>query len=237
MNRKLSIIFYLTVIVGTAGCSSAGRFYLLPEPGYRGTFYLSPEFRATSIRRVMVMPFKNETGYRNIEGDVADIFILELQKMLKFEVVPSNREAEKLLGRTDLITNGVFNRADMARIGDRFKVDALIFGSILQYRPYEPLALGLKVQMVSTDTGAVVWAVEQIFDSSEHSVYRAAKAYYSGLNKRSLAQYGRRTVLVSMEQYTKFVCSQIVKTLNFPVDEDRQGEEKESNERSQKNIP
>ncbi|MDQ1273363.1 MAG: hypothetical protein QG591_1993, partial [Planctomycetota bacterium] len=95
-----------------------------------------------------------------------------------------------------------------------YDVDAIVFGSITHYRPYEPMLLGVKVGMISTDTGAVVWSADGVFDSNENEIAELVKYYFESTHQKS-ALYGWKLILLSMRRYSQFVANQIAETLQY----------------------
>ena len=95
----------------------------------------------------------------------------------------------------------------------RFKVDAIIFGTITHYMPYEPPVLGIKVGMFSTVTGNVIWTADTILDSSEASVVQLVRTYYRRNYQRKQSLYGWKIILVSMKRYAQFAAHQVITTL------------------------
>jgi hypothetical protein len=117
------------------------------------------------------------------------------------------------LQQNDLWIKGLVRAETVIEAKKRFKVDAIIFGTITHYKPYEPPILGIKVGMFSTVTGNVIWTVDTILDSSEASVVELVRNYYRVNYQRKQSLYDWKIILLSMNRYAQFVSHQVIKTL------------------------
>ncbi|BBO16869.1 conserved hypothetical protein [Candidatus Brocadia pituitae] len=169
-------------------------------------------FQEISIHRVLLLPFEYDVDRDAIIDEVTEAFAVELRKIGIFEVVlPEESRA------TGSLNHGIWSRGTVdldtiLALRRRYEADAIIFGNITHYRPYEPMLLGVKVGMISTDTGLVIWSADGVFDSNENEVAELVKQYFESTHQKN-ALYGWRLILLSMRRYSQFVANQITKTL------------------------
>ena len=107
-------------------------------------------------------------------------------------------------GRVDIESLIVAQKAYLA--------DAFLFGTVTQYKPYDPPVLGLKLRMLSARTGDVIWAADALFNAHENDVRLLAERYFqsSGLKDRL---YGPDLLLMPPKLFAEFVAAQIVRPL------------------------
>ncbi len=177
------------------------------------SFYKSDEYNNAGIHRVLLVPFAFETNREKVVNEVTEAFFVELQKSAKFDVVLPHEFPDKLLLQNDLWIKGLVRAETVIEAKKRFKVDAIIFGTITHYKPYEPPILGIKVGMFSTVTGNVIWTADIILDSSEASVVQLVRTYYRRNYQRKQSLYGWKIILVSMKRYAQFAAHQVITTL------------------------
>ena len=137
---------------------------------------------------------------------------MELRKIGSFEVVVPTGDKSLLFLEQDVWVKGSVNFASALALRNKYDVDAIIFGNITHYRPYEPMLLGVKVSMISTDTGDVVWSADGVFDSNENDVAELVKQYFENTHQKS-SLYGWKLILLSMRRYSQFVANQLAETL------------------------
>ena len=64
----------------------------------------------------------------------------------------------------------------LERIAARTGAGAVLFFELTQVSPYPPLVLAFRARLVSTDDGATLWAVDEIFDARDPVTAKAARA-------------------------------------------------------------
>ncbi len=206
MRFLLGILFCLIVFVG---CSSA------PSRHSSGLSYnKTDEFKKTRIRRVLLLPFEYDVDREAVIDEVTEAFAIELRKIGSFEVVVPTGNKTALTPEHEIWVKGTINLSTILTLRKQYDADAIVFGSITHYRPYEPMLLGVKVGMISTDTGAIVWSADGVFDSNENEVAELVKHYFESTHQKN-ALYGWKLILLSMRRYSQFVANQITETLQY----------------------
>lgn len=207
MNKTLLAIF-ATCIIGATGCS----FMHAKEP-LVVSYSKSDELYKSNIRRVIIIPFAYESDREEVVKEVTESITIELQKTGEFDVVLPYENVGLLLEGRQSWNRGSINSEILIEARRRFGADAVISGSITHYKPYKPLVLGLKLGMINTDTGSLLWSFDGVFDSNETTVTNMVKSYFEKSSQKEQSIYGWEIMLLSMGQYTRFVANQIISTL------------------------
>lgn len=205
MKFTLSILTICFCVV--AGCSSTP-----PHHASSLSYNKTDEYKKIRIRRVLLLPFEYSVDREAIIDEVTEAFAVELRKTGSFEVVAPSRNTTTLITEQEIWDKGSINLNTLLTLRKKYDVDAIVFGNITHYRPYEPMLLGVKVGMVSTDTGGIVWSADGVFDSNENEVAELVKQYFESTHQKS-ALYGWKLILLSMRRYSQFVAYQITETL------------------------
>ena len=209
-----TLLIPIVILLSFAAISNVGCIPLLVQREFKSiSFYKSDEYNNTGVHRVLLVPFTYETNREKVINEVTEAFSIELQKSAKFDIVLPHGFPEELLLQNDLWGKGLVRAETVIEAKKRFKVDAIIFGTITHYKPYEPPILGMKVGMFSTVTGNVIWTADTILDSSEATVVRLVKTYYRTNYQRKQSLYGWKIILLSMKRYAQFVAHQVIATL------------------------
>ena len=170
------------------------------------SFNKAPSFNTMHIRRVLLLPFEYTTDREAVIDEVTEAFVVELRKIGNFEVVVPAGGKTSLLSAQDVWVKGSINSDSVLTLRNKYDVDAIIFGNITHYRPYEPMILGVKAGMISTDTGEIVWSADGVFDSNENEVAELVKQYFENTHQKS-SLYGWKLILLSMRRYSQFVAN------------------------------
>ena len=176
-------------------------------------YHKSEEYLNTRLHRVLLLPFTIESQRDKVVDEVTDAFYIELQKSGKFEIIVPQGFQDILALQNDIWNRGLIRSETIEEAKRRYKVDALIFGTITQYQPYEPPVLGIKIGMFSAISGNIMWSSDAIFDSSDASVVKLVKTYYKEHYKRKQSLYDWKIILLSMKRYAQFVAYHMVDTL------------------------
>lgn len=207
MYRRIGIL--ITFLILFSGCASSPTV-----TRYSGLSYnKSDELRRTYLQRVLLLPFEYAIDREAVIDEITEAFSVELRKIGKFEVVVLQGKA-KMLSENQIWDKGAINLNTVLHLRKKYDVDAIVFGSITHYRPYEPMLLGIKLGMISTDTGSILWSADGVYDSNENEVAELVKYYFESTHQKS-ALYGWKLILLSMRRYSQFVANQFTKTLLY----------------------
>lgn len=89
-------------------------------------------FQGSRVRSVLVLPFINYSGVVNADTEVNNIFVAEFKKHSPGRVL-GRRDVDNYLKKRGLKKKPLFDRKMSLTIGRLFKVDAVIYGTILSY--------------------------------------------------------------------------------------------------------
>jgi hypothetical protein len=128
--------------------------------------YLADPRDLANVRRVMVLPFAEEPGVDDCT-QMRDIYVAELQKLRRFDIVPLPGSALEVDELNRSVRHGRLSTDAVVRLCDRYHLDGVLVGTVTSFRAYTPPILGMRTQLVSVHSGAIVWAVDAIYDSSD----------------------------------------------------------------------
>ena len=152
-------ILSMALAAGLAGCASpAGS-----SSGGAGTdepnVYVARE--AANIDKVGMLPFKAATTL--IGASVSDMFVTELMKMDRYELV-ERAQMSGVLGETEVALSGL-TAGQAARIGQMAGAQGVVVGTVSEY---ETVALGgrtypvvgISIRLIDSATGKILWSVD-----------------------------------------------------------------------------
>ena len=216
-TTSIAILCFLT-FASITGCVVSDMEGVVRETFYTKkydtiNYHKSEEYLNSRLHRVLLLPFTVESQRDKVVDEVTDAFYIELQKSGKFEIIVPQGFQDILALQNDIWNRGLIRSETIEEAKRRYKVDALIFGTITQYQPYEPPVLGIKIGMFSAISGNIMWSSDAIFDSSDASVVKLVKTYYKEHYKRKQSLYDWKIILLSMKRYAQFVAYHMVDTL------------------------
>lgn len=194
-----------------AACSVPGTPQPAPVPAWFGT-----ESDVDHVRRVMVLPFECAAGVQADTEVVREAFIAELSKLQRFELVPLPAGANADDPLYQGLGRGRISTEVLATLGERYKLDGVLFATATGYRPYKPPQLGLRIQLLSLHTATAVWAVEVFYDAADAGTVEDLKHYTHSFSAPEESLHGWEMNLISPRRFAAFVCHRVVGTWRDP---------------------
>ena len=101
----------------------------------------------------------------------------------------------------------------LAAIGRTLKVDAVLLGAITQYQPYPHMTAGVRVRLIDLQDGQLLWAVQQVWDSSDKAVEARMRGFFRTRMRDGYEPLGWELAVISPRHFHKFVAYETARTL------------------------
>jgi hypothetical protein len=76
---------------------------------------------------------------------------------------------------------------------------------VTQYSPFPRLAIGLKLKLIDLRDGALVWALEQFWDSTDKQIEERIEDFWKCQMRKGYDPLQYKMALVSPKMFLKFV--------------------------------
>lgn len=182
-----------------------------PEPKVVNC-YLAERADLANVRRIMVLPFTQEDGVQADCQAVRDAFVGELQKLRRFEVVPLPLNAQENATLNESIRHGRLSTDAMVRLCNRYSLDGIFCGTVTKWRAYQPPHLGMRTQLISVHSGATIWAVDAIYDSSDRATISDLRHFAKTTQHDDGGLHGWEMNLLAPTRFTSYVAYRFVTT-------------------------
>lgn len=176
--------------------------------------YLADARDLASVRRIMVLPFDEEPGVE-AECDrarIRDAYLAELQKLRRFEIVPLPASAHESQDMHRSMRDGLLSTEAIVALCDRYRLDGVMLGTVTAWRAYTPPRLGMRTQLVSVHSGAVVWAVDAIYDVADRSTVSDLRHYSAGVRTADGNLHGWEFEAIAPSRFAGYVAHRVVGT-------------------------
>ncbi|MBP3960901.1 hypothetical protein J8F10_37240 [Gemmata sp. G18] len=130
-----------------------------------------------NVRRVVVLPFRNESGYTRAGEEARDAFTAELQRAGRFEVISTPVDDRALLA-AQVRCGGRFDEVLLYEIALATNADVVVHATVSNYSPYPRPRLGLVIQAVGSQEGKVVASVDGLWDSTDLAIAERVRIHY-----------------------------------------------------------
>jgi hypothetical protein len=208
----------------------SGRIQQISDP----TMSLPPQDLSASagirwpagMRRLAVLPIYSTRPIDQTQRDMDGIFRAELSKVVKYEIVQVSRtDMASLINREAVSSSEIIPSSVMAMLRQKYGADAVLFTDFTLFRPYRPLAIGVRSKIVDVKTMEILWMADGILDSAEPDVSELATQFSdSGLQMRYVSDKipkgrqreqgsGNQIILQSPRLYAAFVAHEAFSSL------------------------
>jgi hypothetical protein len=207
MNRVRIIPLLLPVFL-LAGCS----VYSAPVP-LADYYFLNPDKDLYTVGRVALIELNNNSSYLQISVDVSEALFQSLQKKQVFglTLIRQNDPAWRSL---QLDIDSAYTLEQLSAIRRTLDCDALLIGTVTEYRPYPHLTIGLRLRLLDLNDGMLLWALEQIWDSADKTTEYRIKDYFLFQVRSGYEPLREQLVAVSSLKFVKFVAYEVAETIN-----------------------
>jgi len=208
--RSCLLLLLATLVLGpVSGCESANN------EGMAGAYFLDSGKDLGSLGRVALVELDNTSAYPRISEEITQALYLEIQKQQLFglAVVRQDDPAWRSL-QENLDTLQAMRQLVVLR--ETLRSNGLLLGTVTQYQPYPHMVIALRLKLLDLTDGQLIWATEQIWDSTDKNIQKRIKRYYSRQLRSSAAPLKEELVVVSSLNFCKFVAYEVAATLQPP---------------------
>ena len=200
----LSVLMLLTL----TGCTILRG----PQAQETGHFYLNPYADISGVGKVVVFELDNRTNYPLLSGTITDELSQALQKKHIFTLSTLHHTDPKWRN-LDLDVSNSYSLAELASIRQQLKADAVLFGSITRYEPFPHMLMSLHLKLIDLRSGKLLWAMEQVWDTSDKRLEMRMKRYYKDQLRTGYEPMDWQLLITSPRSFNRFVVYEVSTTL------------------------
>ena len=205
---SLKTVLSILLPVFLSGCG----VYYNPAPPAIGHYYLNPARSISQVGKVAVIELDNYSAHPQISADFTEALSEALAKRNLFgqDVIYRGSNVYNSLQLDESSTN---NMQRLAAVRAAAKADAVLVGAITQYQAYPHMTVGIRVKLIDLRDGQLLWAVQQVWDSSDKAVQESMRYFFRTRRGTGYEPLGWRLGIVSPRHFRKFVAFEIARTL------------------------
>jgi len=207
MNTIKTILILLPVIF-SSGCIISRP--VQPETGY---YYIDPSADFSNIGKVVVFELTNRSTQTELGQVLTKTITESLQKRHLFNV-RSLYKSDDDWQSLDLKNDLSYTLDELVVIRKQLKTDAILFGSVTWYEPYPHMLVGLHLKLLDLRSGNLLWAMEQVWDSTDKRTEQRMKAFFDRHMRTGYQPMDWHLLITSPRAFNKFVAYEITRT--FP---------------------
>ena len=208
MLKSICSISLLCLLL-TAGCN---QIFYTPVPEQTGNYYINYNLFPGTVRNVALFEFENKSSHLGISDDLANELYSNLQKDSLFGTM--------LVSRTDPAWNKyrldaykAFSQERMQQIKTAMHCDAVLVGTITDYKPWPYMSMGMRLKLIDVRNGQLLWAYENSWDCADvNTKQRMINYFYNNTNTID-SELQKEMLGVSSINFIKFVAHEATSTI------------------------
>jgi hypothetical protein len=181
----------------------------LHQPDY---YYLNPHKKLPTVGKVVILAMNNDSSYPQISADMTEALFQALQKEQLFSITVVRR-TDPSWKSLQLDADAPYTLQQLAAMRKALNCNAVIVGSVTTYQPYPQMIIGLRLKLVDLTDGQLLWALEQIWDTTDKTMEKRVKDYYQDQIHSGFGPLREQLVLVSSLNFIKFVAYEVAQTM------------------------
>ena len=205
MNRLKISLLLLPVILSGCSIQRASN----QDMDY---YYLDTNKDLSTIGRVVIVELHNTSNYPQVETNITKLLFQALQKKQLFGLTVVYQD-EPAWHSLQLNLNSSYTLGQYSDIRKTLKCDAVLLGTITEYQPYPHMIIGLRLKLIDLRDGQLLWALEQIWDSSDKKTENRIKSYLKTQTRAGSKSLNEQLMLFSSRKFTKFLVYEVAETL------------------------
>lgn len=167
---------------------------------------VSSDFASYQLRRIGLPPFRGRNLPEEQGLALQRALHSELSQSTPFEIVQLEGADLAELESSDPHRRGWYKPKTIIGLSQRFSLDGILFGVVTQERFFPPQLLSLQVDLVSAETGLVIWSGKVDLDASDERVVDGLRLYYGAHGDDDEDWH---VALLSPERFARFAAFQI----------------------------
>jgi hypothetical protein len=184
-----------------------------PEARQRGlNYYLSSARDLQAIGRVAFVELSEENRGGAVAADTTDELAVAMRdnRLFAINVI---RSSDPQYASIPADNPGGLTFEQIAQLHKDLDCDAILMGAITTYQPYPHMRMGLQLKLVDLRSGQLVWAIDQVWDTSEARLEERLKKFFGTHMRKDYEPLGWRLALTSPRAFEKFVAWDAASTL------------------------
>ncbi len=177
-----------------------------------GHYYINPSADFSTVGKTVIFELDNLSTRPELSIELTQVLTDAIRKRHLFNISTLYRR-EPAWRTLDLSTDSSYSLEELSTIRKQLKADAVLFGRINQYYPYPNLLVGIHLKLIDLRNGKLLWATEQVWDSSDKRVERRMRLYFNSQMRAGFQPLDWELLVTSPRAFNKFVACEIAQTL------------------------
>jgi len=205
VDRAKTAFLLLPILLSGCGSSAAHK----TAANY---YYLNPNKDLSAIGRSALVELANDSAFPQVSTDVTEALFQALQKRQVFGLTLI-RQSDPAWRGLQMDLSSAYSLEQLSAMRKTLNCEAVLVGAVTGFEPFPHLTIGLRLKLIDLTDGQLLWALEQIWDTTDKTTRRRVKSYYKDRLLPGFETAQERLGTVSSLRFLKFVAYETAQTL------------------------
>jgi hypothetical protein len=175
-------------------------------------YYQNPNKSLSNIGRIAIVELQNDSSYPQISNDITEALFQTIQKKQVFGLTVV-RQRDPLWKSLQLEPDATYSLEQIAAVRQTLKCDGVLVGTITEYKPYPHMTVGLRLKLIDLTEGELLWAIEQVWSSSDKITEKKIKKYLKETKSSYSENSNERITAISPLEFIRYISFEVAQTL------------------------
>ncbi len=217
MSRTFPPLLAAAAISLFAGCMTpAINDSARVGPFFKPANHVGDNQLPATLHRVVVLPISGgEVAPPESVAALDPVFIAELQKQNRFEIVALTREeCAQRFHVEEFRSTGVLPHDFVAMLQREHAADGVMFIDITVYKPYRPITIGVRAKLATLGGDVrLLWTFDNVFSADDPAVANSARRHFIDADRGGVPADLTPAALQSPARFAAYVAAEAFATL------------------------
>jgi hypothetical protein len=202
----------LVALLAACGASSCAMVYREPPPMLAQTRKVA-DYPTYSLRRIGLLPLVGSNLDPRRQHEFRQAFLFEFARNAPYEVVALDESQIAEVDPSRPYERGEYSSRTILDLAQRYRLDGLLVGAVTQLEVYSPQLLGVQLELVSAETGLVIWSSTVHIDGGDRSLTPNFEHFRRMQADDPAGSADLQVTLLSPARLARFAAYEIARTL------------------------
>jgi hypothetical protein len=139
--------------------------------------------------------------------------VSEVTRSTPYEVVRLDEVDLAEIASSDPYRRGLYDPETIIEMSRRYRLDGVLFGTVVQHRFFPPQQLGLQVDLVAAETGLAIWSGTCHIDATDRRVREGLQTFFARGEEAGANEDNWEIALLSPARIARFAAYQIARVM------------------------
>jgi hypothetical protein len=188
--------------------------HLVP-PAPLASAHFTGDFDSYRLGRVGFLPLASSSG-EELTADqgrtLQAALLLELAQVADFELVRLEPGDLAEVPGSEPYRRGRYLPRTILELARRYDLDGLFVGTVTHLQPFPPQALALSLDLVSCETGMVLWTSSIRLDADDRTVHKSLAAWSARQRSDASTDDSMELTLISPSRFARFAAHEVARS-------------------------